>query len=213
MKINKIMIYCLFAITVLMICMLFMGFCDSFESIWQNIMCGCIVSIIMCIVNYHYEKKKTQAKIVNRVINYYYGLNSLYSLTSVFLLGKTKKVYNDKLNILKKIINDKEFDYEQYDYNCFINCKKIKNKFDEIALFSNGIELYNNLHNSIGIYEHKSQTIKETFNDCEKYILEDMKKVDNYMDDLKNLGIYKENWKDYKKKMMIGFFDEKGDAV
>ena len=103
MKVNRNTVITLSIISIILISLIIIpeildiGINARFESITLNILCGCIVSIVMCIVNYTIEKKRIEEMIFQKLISNYNFLSILNSPLLVDIDGN--ELYDSKYNI------------------------------------------------------------------------------------------------------------------
>ena len=111
MKVNRSTVITLSIISIILISLIIIpeildiGINARFESITLNILCGCIVSIVMCIVNYTIEKKRIEEMIFQKLISNYNFLSILNSPLLVDIDGN--ELYDSKFTKEIGIFNSK----------------------------------------------------------------------------------------------------------
>ena len=183
-------------------------------NICLNVFCGCLVSIILCLVNYFNEKRKIEINIFNQAQSYYACLWCLYILSSNFLGdiadAKGKQSHVDDYKKLAADIRERNHDFFQKDHflDCFIFNGRRKKMFDKLYEGTIGNDFYSNLDNYMMMLDMKEYTIDEIDEYCNKDSYDELKKIDAMLEEICNKYLKEKKWNDIKKEDCIGFFKE-----
>lgn len=210
MKVNRNTIITLSIISIILLVLIIIPeiLCKNtnarFESITLNILCGCTVSIVMCIVNYTIEKRRIEEMIFQKLISNYCFLSILNSPLLVDIDGN--ELYDSKYDIYSKLLKDihernRYFQFQDENYDTYFTNDKTK-LYKEIAIFSNGFDIESIIMENISFVEHNSRTKKEVYENICEFADDKMTKTDLYMQKIKK---YKKDfdWNQYKKEICI----------
>lgn len=182
---------------------------SKFESIIFNILCGCVVSIVMCIVNYKIEKSRIEETIFQQLISYYHFLWCFYQIP--FEDASDNKEHDSEYKLIFKLFDklcERNRYYASQDKNLDTFIKTSKTQlFNEVKVFSYGIDIENIINENLADVEHNCSTKREACKNIREFTYSKMKKTDSYM---KKIEKYKKNfnWNKYKEENSTGFYEK-----